>query len=82
MTALGFSQFVVGKVLNHTEHGVTAKVYDRNDYLPERGAALIAWATGYRMNYRTVATNITALREHMKNTIRRMANGASTGKLV
>ncbi len=64
MTALGISQFVVGKVLNHTEPGVTAKVYDRNTYLPDKTRALEVWgqwiedvATG-----RQLAPNVITMR--------------------
>lgn len=41
----GVRRFIVGKVLGHTAHegaAVTA-VYDRNEYLPEKRAALDAW---------------------------------------
>jgi integrase len=43
MTALGHSQFNVGKVLNHSETSVTA-VYDRYAYDKEKRAALNAWS--------------------------------------
>ena len=43
MTALGYSRFDVGKVLNHAETGVTG-VYDRYGYDKEKRAALNAWA--------------------------------------
>jgi integrase len=36
------SQFVVGKILNHSEKSVTA-VYDRYTYDPEKKAALDKW---------------------------------------
>jgi integrase len=38
----GVSQFVVGKILNHSEKSVTA-VYDRYAYDPEKKAALEKW---------------------------------------
>jgi len=38
----GVSQFIVGKILNHVEKGVTA-VYDRYAYDPEKKAALDKW---------------------------------------
>lgn len=45
---LGFSRFIVSKVLGHTgDHGDASKVtrvYDRNAYLPEKRRALAAWA--------------------------------------
>ena len=43
MTALGYSRFDVGKVLNHAETSVTG-VYDRYGYDKEKRAALNAWA--------------------------------------
>jgi len=43
MTKLGITnRFIVGKILNHAEPGVT-KVYDVYDYLKEKRAALDAW---------------------------------------
>jgi integrase len=43
MTALGHSQFNVGKVLNHTEACITS-VYDHYAYDKEKRAALNAWS--------------------------------------
>ena len=43
MTALGYSRFDVGKVLNHAETSVTG-IYDRYGYDKEKRAALNAWA--------------------------------------
>jgi integrase len=43
MTSAGISRFVVGKVLNHVESGVT-KVYDRHSYDAEKRIALDTWA--------------------------------------
>jgi integrase len=43
MTALGHSQFNVGKVLNHSESSITA-IYDRYAYDKEKRAALNAWS--------------------------------------
>ncbi|MBM3300697.1 MAG: site-specific integrase, partial [Deltaproteobacteria bacterium] len=43
MTKLGITnRFIVGKILNHSESGVT-KVYDVYDYLKEKKDALNAW---------------------------------------
>jgi integrase len=39
---LGVSRFIVGKVLNHAEPGVTG-VYDRHDYFAEKKTALERW---------------------------------------
>jgi integrase len=41
---LGASRFVVGQLLNHADRSVTA-IYDRHGYLPEKRAALEAWAS-------------------------------------
>lgn len=38
----GVTQFIVGRILNHTEKGVT-KIYDRGQYMPEMRRALSAW---------------------------------------
>ena len=43
MSKLGISPIIAGKILNHTEGGVTA-VYDRHDYLEEKREALNKWA--------------------------------------
>jgi integrase len=42
MTELGFTRFVVDRILNHVEPGV-GRVYDRYEYLREKRAALEAW---------------------------------------
>ena len=44
MTAMGIPRFIVGRVLNHAEAGVTA-VYDRHSYDAEKKDALDKWAT-------------------------------------
>jgi len=43
MTSIGISRFIVARILNHVEKGVTA-VYDRHSYDREKRAALNAWA--------------------------------------
>jgi integrase len=43
MTGMGISRFVVARILNHVERGVTA-VYDRYSYDREKRQALDAWA--------------------------------------
>jgi integrase len=43
MTSIGISRFIVARVLNHAEQGVTA-VYDRHSYDREKRQALEAWA--------------------------------------
>lgn len=42
MTELGFTRFIVDRILNHTEPGV-GRIYDRYEYLKEKRAALDAW---------------------------------------
>ena len=42
LTQLGFSRFIVDRLLNHAEAGV-GKVYDRHDYLKEKTEAAEAW---------------------------------------
>ena len=43
ITQLGFSRFVMDRVLGHLEPGVGGR-YDRHDYLHEKTSALAAWA--------------------------------------
>lgn len=43
LAGLGFSETVIGRVLNHARYSVTAKHYNRHDYLTETRAALDAW---------------------------------------
>jgi len=43
MASAGCARLVIGKVLNHSEHGIT-KVYDRHSYDPEKKIALDTWA--------------------------------------
>ena len=44
MARLGVPIEHIGKVLNHAPRGVTATVYDRHTYLPEKKRALEIWA--------------------------------------
>jgi integrase len=43
MAGLGISGEVIGRVLNHAPRGVTAQVYNKHSYLPEKTRALEAW---------------------------------------
>lgn len=43
MRALGVSQDVCSRILNHAQKGVTGKVYDVYDMLPEKTRALQVW---------------------------------------
>ncbi len=47
LTRLGFSRFIVDRLLNHTEPGV-GRVYDRHDYLKEKTEAMDAWGRHLR----------------------------------
>jgi integrase len=42
MASMGFPRFVIARILNHVETGVTA-VYDRHSYDREKREALEAW---------------------------------------
>jgi integrase len=41
--ALGFEDSTIGRVLNHAQHTVTAKHYNKHQYLAEKQQALDAW---------------------------------------
>jgi integrase len=45
MTGLGITEFIAGKILNHTEKSVTGKHYDKYDYLKEKREALDKWSS-------------------------------------
>ncbi len=47
LAGLGTARFVVSRILNHAQDGVTA-IYDKHDYLSEKRAALDAWALRLR----------------------------------
>ncbi len=44
MARLGVSSDHIGRVLNHSPKGVTAQVYDKHTYMPEKRHALEKWA--------------------------------------
>jgi len=44
MSRLKVSRFVVGRVLNHKDSGITG-IYDRNEFLAEKQAALAQWSS-------------------------------------
>jgi len=44
MAELGVTEFVISRVLNHAAKGVTGKVYNQWNYLPEKKHALEKWA--------------------------------------
>ncbi len=43
MTSIGIPRFIVGRILNHAEQGVTS-IYDRHSYDSEKREALDRWA--------------------------------------
>ncbi len=43
MAESGIQRVVISKILNHTDSGVTAKVYERYGYDKEKRAALEKW---------------------------------------
>ncbi len=57
---LGIAPHVVDKLLNHVSGAITgvARVYNRNEYMPERKAALDAWSDYVA---RLVGANVVAL---------------------
>lgn len=63
MTSIGISRFMVGRVLNHSERGVTA-VYDRHSYDREKRQALDAWAARLEeiVTGKAKASNVVELR--------------------
>ena len=67
MARLGFSDHVVGKVLNHQSGKaatITAQVYVQHDFLPEKRAALEAWGNEIEriIGRREAITNVVTLR--------------------
>ena len=48
MSKLGVSPVIAGKVLNHSEKGISAE-YDRYSYLKEKRIALNEWADELKM---------------------------------
>ena len=44
MAELGVPVEHIGRVLNHAPRGVTATVYDKHTYVPEKRRALDLWA--------------------------------------
>ena len=62
MRRLGIGREVIGAVLNHARHGVTAEVYDQWDLLPEKRHALEAWARKLERIIRPAADKVVELR--------------------
>jgi integrase len=45
MVRLSVSEIVVGRILNHAPHGVTAKIYALHSYEAEKRKGLSKWAS-------------------------------------
>jgi len=63
MAALGIAPHVVDKILNHSSGKIAgvAKIYNRFEYLPERKAALDAWARHVESLIRPTPSNVVEL---------------------
>jgi integrase len=63
MAALGIAPHVVDKILNHSSGKIAgvAKIYNRFEYLPERKAALEAWARHVENLIRPAPSNVVEL---------------------
>jgi integrase len=63
MAALGIAPHVVDKILNHSSGKIAgvAKIYNRFEYLPERKAALEAWARHVESLIRPTPSNVVEL---------------------
>ena len=62
MTSIGISRLVVAKILNHTDHGVTA-IYDRYGYEKEKAEALNQWSELIHQILTDSQENIIPIRE-------------------
>jgi integrase len=62
LARLGVPAVTIGAVLNHARVGVTGRVYDRHDYLPEARHALDAWGAKVESLVRPHAEDIVTLR--------------------
>jgi integrase len=64
MAGLGISGEVIGRVLNHAPRGVTAQVYNKHSYLPEKTRALETWGRKLQtLTGRTVDDKVVDLAE-------------------
>jgi integrase len=63
MASLGIAPHVVDKILNHSSGKIAgvAKIYNRFEYLPERRAALEAWARHVESLIRPTPSNVVEL---------------------
>ncbi len=62
MARLGIPSDHLGRVLNHVPQGVTARVYDKHVYLPEKRRALEAWASYLESLFRPADSKVVRLR--------------------
>jgi len=70
MAENGIDRVVISKILNHTDSGVTAKVYERYEYDKEKRAALEKWE---RRLKRIVANEPSPKVVHLRTSARRNA---------
>jgi integrase len=68
MAALAIAPHVVDKILNHSSGKIAgvAKIYNRFEYLPERQAALEAWARHVESLIRPTPSNVVELLQRAK----------------
>ena len=61
MAKLGVPVDHIGRVLNHAPRGVTATVYDKHSYMPEKRRALDLWCAHLRSLIRPEPDNVVRL---------------------
>jgi integrase len=68
MAALAISPYVIDRVLNHSAGKISgvAKIYNRFEYIPERRAALEAWARHVESLIRPTPSNVVELTRRME----------------
>ncbi len=62
MARLGIPSDHIGRVLNHAPQGITARVYDKHVYLPEKRRALEAWGAYLESLFRPRGDKVVELR--------------------
>lgn len=62
MAKLGVPIDHIGRVLNHAPRGITATVYDRHSYMPEKRRALELWCAHLRSLIRPEPGNVVPIR--------------------
>ncbi len=62
MAKLGVPIDHIGRVLNHAPRGITATVYDRHTYMPEKRRALDLWCVHLRSLVRPEPSNVVPMR--------------------